>query len=97
MRGFHGSHVRDYMTATSPAFAVGEYWDSLAYSNGIPDHNQVAALGGLTWQHAFLKSGTLMLKKPAPRTKSANAGGPYDLYSGKAEEPCCLTGARRHA
>ena len=49
MRGFHGSHVRDYMVATSPAFAVGEYWDSLAYSNGIPNHNQVAASGCLAW------------------------------------------------
>ena len=26
VRGFHGSHVRDYMLATSPTFAVGEFW-----------------------------------------------------------------------
>ena len=43
MRGFHGSHVGDYMAATAPTFAVGEFWDSLSYSNGLPDYNQVSA------------------------------------------------------
>lgn len=28
MRGFHGSHVRDYMLASSPTFVVGEFWVS---------------------------------------------------------------------
>ena len=41
MRGFHGSHVRDYVRATEPSFVVGEFWDSLAYNGGLPDHNQV--------------------------------------------------------
>lgn len=41
MRGFHGSHVRDYVRATEPTFVVGEFWDSLAYNGGLPDHNQV--------------------------------------------------------
>ena len=41
VRGFHGSHVRDYVRATQPSFVVGEFWDSLAYSGGLPDHNQV--------------------------------------------------------
>ncbi|EIE21645.1 glycoside hydrolase [Coccomyxa subellipsoidea C-169] len=40
VRGFHGSHVRDYMLASSPTFVVGEFWDSLAYNGGIPEHNQ---------------------------------------------------------
>ena len=44
VRGFHGSHVNHYMLATAPSFAVGEYWDSLSYSNGLPDFNQVCRL-----------------------------------------------------
>jgi hypothetical protein len=28
------------MLASSPAFVVGEYWDSLSYTGGVPDHNQ---------------------------------------------------------
>lgn len=30
------------MLATNPSFAVGEYWDSLCYNGGVPDHNQDA-------------------------------------------------------
>lgn len=26
VRGFHGSHVRDYMLSSSPTFVVGEFW-----------------------------------------------------------------------
>jgi hypothetical protein len=26
VRGFHGSHVKDYMEASTPQFSVGEYW-----------------------------------------------------------------------
>ena len=44
VRGFHGSHVRDYVRATEPSFVVGEFWDSLTYSGSLPDHNQVLAL-----------------------------------------------------
>ncbi|GAB4821757.1 hypothetical protein N2152v2_008803 [Parachlorella kessleri] len=41
VKGFHGSHVKDYMEASQPEFAVGEYWDSLAYEwDGTPCHNQ---------------------------------------------------------
>ena len=43
VRGFHGSHVRDYVRATEPSFVVGEFWDSLSYKGGVPDHNQVRA------------------------------------------------------
>ena len=43
VRGFHGSHVRDYVRATKPSFVVGEFWDSLSYNGGLPDHNQVSA------------------------------------------------------
>ncbi|PRW59861.1 alpha amylase domain [Chlorella sorokiniana] len=43
VKGFHGSHVKDYMEASSPQFAVGEYWDTLAYEwDGTPTHNQDA-------------------------------------------------------
>ncbi|CAI0627748.1 unnamed protein product, partial [Linum tenue] len=42
VRGFWGGYVKDYMDATSPYFAVGEYWDSLSYTYGEMDHNQDA-------------------------------------------------------
>lgn len=43
VRGFCGSHVADYMAASSPAFAVGEYWDAMDYApDGQPAHCQHA-------------------------------------------------------
>ncbi|CAN1196917.1 Alpha-amylase 3, chloroplastic [Linum perenne] len=42
VRGFWGGYVKDYMDATNPDFAVGEYWDSLSYTYGEMDHNQDA-------------------------------------------------------
>ena len=42
VRGFWGGHVKDYMEATNPQFAVGEYWDALAYNMDAPDYNQDA-------------------------------------------------------
>ncbi|XP_021664947.2 alpha-amylase 3, chloroplastic isoform X2 [Hevea brasiliensis] len=41
-RGFWGGYVKDYIDATEPYFAVGEYWDSLSYTCGEMDHNQDA-------------------------------------------------------
>ncbi|XP_042511023.1 alpha-amylase 3, chloroplastic-like [Macadamia integrifolia] len=40
VRGFWGGYVKDYMQASEPYFAVGEYWDSLSYTYGELDHNQ---------------------------------------------------------
>lgn len=34
--------MKDYLDATEPYFAVGEYWDSLSYTYGEMDHNQDA-------------------------------------------------------
>lgn len=42
MRGFWGGYVKDYLEASEPYFAVGEYWDSLSYTYGNMDHNQDA-------------------------------------------------------
>ncbi|KAI3433674.1 hypothetical protein D9Q98_003483 [Chlorella vulgaris] len=43
VKGFHGSHVRDYLQSSLPQFVVGEYWDSLSYGyDGTPNHNQDA-------------------------------------------------------
>lgn len=42
VRGFWGGHVKDYMEATNPQFAVGEYWDALAYKMDYPEYNQDA-------------------------------------------------------
>ncbi|KAJ7943526.1 Alpha-amylase [Quillaja saponaria] len=42
VRGFWGGYVKDYIDASEPYFAVGEYWDSLSYTYGKMDHNQDA-------------------------------------------------------
>ena len=43
VKGFHGSHIKDYMEASSPSFAVGEYWDTMVYDwDGSPRHDQDA-------------------------------------------------------
>lgn len=42
VRGFWGGYVKDYIDASEPYFAVGEYWDSLSYTYGEMDHNQDA-------------------------------------------------------
>ncbi|KAL8044186.1 hypothetical protein ABFX02_08G030400 [Erythranthe guttata] len=41
-RGFSGSYVKEYIEASDPAFAIGEYWDSLAYEGGNLCYNQDA-------------------------------------------------------
>lgn len=40
VRGFWGGYVKEYIEATSPAFSIGEYWDSLAYEGGNPAYSQ---------------------------------------------------------
>jgi len=42
VRGFWGGHVKDYMEATKPGFAVGEFWDALDYKYDAPEYNQDA-------------------------------------------------------
>ncbi|KAJ1386029.1 Glycosyl hydrolase, family 13, catalytic domain [Sesbania bispinosa] len=42
VRGFWGGYVKDYLDASEPYFAVGEYWDSLSYTYGEMDYNQDA-------------------------------------------------------
>ncbi|KAK3022914.1 hypothetical protein RJ639_046458 [Escallonia herrerae] len=42
VRGFWGGYVKEYIDASEPYFAVGEYWDSLSYTYGEMDHNQDA-------------------------------------------------------
>ncbi|KAJ0495128.1 putative alpha-amylase [Helianthus annuus] len=42
VRGFSGEYVKDYIEASNPAFAIGEYWDSLAYEGGDLCYNQDA-------------------------------------------------------
>ncbi|KAL9246416.1 hypothetical protein vseg_019954 [Gypsophila vaccaria] len=40
VRGFWGGYVKDYIDASTPYFAVGEYWDSLSYTYGEMDYDQ---------------------------------------------------------
>jgi len=43
VKGFHGSHVKDYLEVSKPLFSVGEYWDALEYEwDGTPKLNQDA-------------------------------------------------------
>ena len=43
VKGFHGSHVKDYLEVSHPLFSVGEYWDALSYDwDGTPNLNQDA-------------------------------------------------------
>ncbi|GFP86154.1 alpha-amylase 3 chloroplastic [Phtheirospermum japonicum] len=42
VRGFWGGYVKDYLEASEPYFAVGEFWDSLSYTYNEMDHNQDA-------------------------------------------------------
>lgn len=42
VRGFSGTYVKEYIEASNPAFAIGEYWDSLAYEHGSLCYNQDA-------------------------------------------------------
>lgn len=41
MRGYAGEHAGDYMEASSPEFVVAEFWDALAYRQGVALRNQV--------------------------------------------------------
>ncbi|XP_022741227.1 coiled-coil domain-containing protein 186-like isoform X4 [Durio zibethinus] len=40
VRGFSGTYAKEYIEASNPAFAIGEYWDSLAYEHGNLCYNQ---------------------------------------------------------
>uniref|UniRef100_A0A0A0KVT9 alpha-amylase n=1 Tax=Cucumis sativus TaxID=3659 RepID=A0A0A0KVT9_CUCSA len=42
VRGFSGTYVKEYIETSNPAFAIGEYWDSLAYEHGNLCYNQDA-------------------------------------------------------
>ncbi|XP_002988323.2 uncharacterized protein LOC9662716 [Selaginella moellendorffii] len=42
VRGFWGGYVKEYIEASEPAFAIGEYWDSLLYEGGNVAYNQDA-------------------------------------------------------
>lgn len=42
VRGFSGTYVKEYIEASNPSFAIGEYWDSLAYEHGNLCYNQDA-------------------------------------------------------
>ncbi|OMP07813.1 hypothetical protein COLO4_07022 [Corchorus olitorius] len=49
VRGFSGTYVKEYIEASNPAFAIGEYWDSLAYEQDAHRQrivNWINATGG---------------------------------------------------
>lgn len=54
VKGFHGGHVRDYMEASCPYFAVGEYWDTMNYEHdGVPSYCQDShRQRTINWIHA---------------------------------------------
>jgi hypothetical protein len=40
-KGYNGQHVLDYIKATQPALAVGEYWDDCCYTDSHLEYDQV--------------------------------------------------------
>ena len=42
VKGYDGTHVRDYVEATAPYFVIGEFWDTLSYEGALPKPNQDA-------------------------------------------------------
>lgn len=42
VKGFSGTYVKEYIEASNPVFAIGEYWDSLSYEHGSLCYNQDA-------------------------------------------------------
>ncbi|XP_027187610.1 uncharacterized protein [Cicer arietinum] len=42
VKGFSGTYVKEYIETSNPVFAIGEYWDSLAYEHGSLCYNQDA-------------------------------------------------------
>ena len=40
--GADGAAVRDYINATVPLMAFGEFWDTCEYSDGVLNYNQDA-------------------------------------------------------
>ncbi|KAL6768502.1 AMA2 [Auxenochlorella protothecoides x Auxenochlorella symbiontica] len=42
VKGYEGRFVRDYVDATVPQMAFGEYWDTCSYTDGVLNYNQDA-------------------------------------------------------
>jgi alpha-amylase len=40
VQGYDGKHVREYVDATVPEMAFGEYWDTCSYTDGVLNYNQ---------------------------------------------------------
>jgi len=68
-KGYSGTYVKEYLEASGPDFAVGEFWDSLSYSGGGVDYNQdghrqrtinwIDQAGGLSAAFDFTTKGVL--------------------------------------
>lgn len=69
VKGYAGNWVGDYVRSSEPDFAVGEFWDTLAYSHGTPEYDQHAhrqrcvdwidATGGVATAFDFTTKGVL--------------------------------------
>jgi alpha-amylase len=42
VKGYSGEYTRQYINASVPKIAFGEYWDACSYTNGVLDYNQDA-------------------------------------------------------
>lgn len=83
VKGYHGSFVKKYLEATTPKFAVGEYWSSMDYTDQFvlkPDQNGhrqeiinwVDSAGGIPHTFDFTTKGILqeaLLRKELWRLK----------------------------
>ena len=41
VKGYPGRHVREYVEASEPVLAVGEFWDDCAYTDSVLHQDQV--------------------------------------------------------
>lgn len=40
VKGYPGEFLKEYVDATVPQMAIGEYWDTCEYTNGVLNYNQ---------------------------------------------------------
>ena len=56
VKGYPGSYLKQYIDASVPELAIGEFWDTCEYTDSVLNYNQV----GRVLAHAvlFINSGT---------------------------------------
>ena len=71
VKGYSGHFTKEYIEASKPYIAFGEYWDTCSYRDGVLDYNQdshrqrtvnwIDAAGGLSSAFDFTTKGILQV------------------------------------